>query len=591
MTDSRWMTDWVPSARWPHYTRSNAGEVLPTPASPLGQTFSWEGGICLGWADGYVRVGSFSADEFDPVRPEACGFFGGYFYINLSNVRMQGVRSPAVTVEQLDLAFFGDHPEVPPYTPHPADERPDLVPKIVEHMGWVMTTTSWPEIDEEKAATRKLRANRPDLSAMSDADLVRYARSTQPMLRKLFDSHTVSSSSSGIAPGILFAVGAAIGDPTVPMKLVAGIGEVDSAEPSYAMWGLSRSVKASPELTAEFDHGVAGLLDRLRASGSADAAAFLHAFDEFLFEFGSRGPNEWEILADTWETKPEIVLAAIDRVRFQDDDESPHQRNRARAAERVRVTDEVRAKVAPLGEELIGMFESALAASSQLGFRERTKTNIIRAVHEGRMAFRELGARHAAAGDIADAAHIFMLVDSELDDFVRAPGSFGALLAERYEQWSALADLEPPYFIKNGEVPPLSQFKRRGQNDVALAGPGDVIQGVPGCAGTYVGTARVITDPSEPGDLEPGDVLVAPLTDPAWTPLFMAAGAVVVNVGGQISHSIIVCRELGLPCVVSATDATLRIPDGATIEVNGDTGAVTVLSIPESGRPVTSVVG
>ena len=591
MTDSRWMTDWVPSARWPHYTRSNAGEVLPTPASPLGQTFSWEGGICLGWADGYVRVGSFSADEFDPVRPEACGFFGGYFYINLSNVRMQGVRSPAVTVEQLDLAFFGDHPEVPPYTPHPADERPDLVPKIVEHMGWVMTTTSWPEIDEEKAATRKLRANRPDLSAMSDADLVRYARSTQPMLRKLFDSHTVSSSSSGIAPGILFAVGAAIGDPTVPMKLVAGIGEVDSAEPSYAMWGLSRSVKASPELTAEFDHGVAGLLDRLRASGSADAAGFLHAFDEFLFEFGSRGPNEWEILADTWETKPEIVLAAIDRVRFQDDDESPHQRNRARAAERVRVTDEVRAKVAPLGEELIGMFESALAASSQLGFRERTKTNIIRAVHEGRMAFRELGARHAAAGDIADAAHIFMLVDSELDDFVRAPGSFGALLAERYEQWSALADLEPPYFIKNGEVPPLSQFKRRGQNDVALAGPGDLIQGVPGCAGTYVGTARVITDPSEPGDLEPGDVLVAPLTDPAWTPLFMAAGAVVVNVGGQISHSIIVCRELGLPCVVSATDATLRIPDGATIEVNGDTGAVTVLSVPESGRPVTSAVG
>ena len=591
MTDSRWMTDWVPSARWPHYTRSNAGEVLPTPASPLGQTFSWEGGICLGWADGYVRVGSFSADEFDPVRPEACGFFGGYFYINLSNVRMQGVRSPAVTVEQLDLAFFGDHPEVPPYTPHPADERPDLVPKIVEHMGWVMTTTSWPEIDEEKAATRKLRANRPDLSAMSDADLVRYARSTQPMLRKLFDSHTVSSSSSGIAPGILFAVGAAIGDPTVPMKLVAGIGEVDSAEPSYAMWGLSRSVKASPELTAEFDAGVAGLLDRLRASGSADAAGFLHAFDEFLFEFGSRGPNEWEILADTWETKPEIVLAAIDRVRFQDDDESPHQRNRARAAERVRVTDEVRAKVAPLGEELIGMFESALAASSQLGFRERTKTNIIRAVHEGRMAFRELGARHAAAGDIADAAHIFMLVDSELDDFVRAPGSFGALLAERYEQWSALADLEPPYFIKNGEVPPLSQFKRRGQNDVALAGPGDLIQGVPGCAGTYVGTARVITDPSEPGDLEPGDVLVAPLTDPAWTPLFMAAGAVVVNVGGQISHSIIVCRELGLPCVVSATDATLRIPDGATIEVNGDTGAVTVLSVPEPGRPVTSAVG
>ena len=80
--------------------------------------------------------------------------------------------------------------------------------------------------------------------------------------------------------------------------------------------------------------------------------------------------------------------------------------------------------------------------------------------------------------------------------------------------------------------------------------------------------------------IEPGDVLVAPNTDPAWTPLFMACGAVVVNVGAAISHAIIVSRELGLPCVVSATDATVRIPDGATIEVDGDTGAVTVLEVP-----------
>jgi len=92
--------------------------------------------------------------------------------------------------------------------------------------------------------------------------------------------------------------------------------------------------------------------------------------------------------------------------------------------------------------------------------------------------------------------------------------------------------------------------------------------------------ARVILDPTDPGALEPGDVLVAPSTDPAWTPLFMPASAVVVNVGGQISHSIIVSRELGLPCVVSATDATVRIPDGALIEVNGDTGTVTVLELP-----------
>jgi rifampicin phosphotransferase len=577
---SRWFTDWTPSPRWPHYTRSNAGEVLPTPASPLGQTFSWEGGICLGWADGYVRVGSYSADEFDPVHPEACGFFGGYFYINLSNVRMQGVRSPAVTVEQLDLAFFGDHPDVPPYEPHPADERPDLVPKILDHMGWVMSTTSWPKIDAEKQETRALRSRRPDLAAATDAELVGYARTTQPMLRELFDSHTVTSSSSGIAPGILFAVGQAIGDPTVPMKLVAGIGEVDSAEPSYAMWEMSRAVRRSARLTAAFDAGVDGLMARLGGDGSDDSTAFLASLDEFLREYGSRGPNEWEISADTWETRPEIALAAIDRIRLQDDAESPHIRNRAKAAEREALTADIRARVAAIGEELSGQFEAAIAASSQLAFRERTKTNIIRAVHEGRMAFRELGRRHAASGDLIAAAHVFMLLDRELDDFVADPGTFRDTLAVRHRDWVALADLEPPYFIKHGIVPPLSDYARRGSSTVTAATAGEVIQGVPGCAGTYTGTARVITDPADPRDLDPGDVLVAPLTDPAWTPLFMAAGAVVVDVGGQISHAIIVSRELGLPCVVSATDATKRIPDGARITVDGDTGQVTIVSVP-----------
>ena len=71
--------------------------------------------------------------------------------------------------------------------------------------------------------------------------------------------------------------------------------------------------------------------------------------------------------------------------------------------------------------------------------------------------------------------------------------------------------------------------------------------------------------------------MVAPLTDPAWTPLFMAVDGVVVNVGGQISHAVIVSRELGLPCVVSVPDATELIQDGTQIEVNGNTGQVTVV--------------
>ena len=74
--------------------------------------------------------------------------------------------------------------------------------------------------------------------------------------------------------------------------------------------------------------------------------------------------------------------------------------------------------------------------------------------------------------------------------------------------------------------------------------------------------------------------MVAPITDPSWTPLFVPACGIVVDVGAALSHAIIVSRELGIPCVVSATDATKVIPDGALVEVDGDTGQVTVLELP-----------
>lgn len=534
----------------------------------------------LGWRDGYVRGGNYSLDEFTDGEYEVAGFFGGYFYINLSHVRMQGVRSPMLTVEQLDLAFFGDHPDVPAYEPHPLDERPDLVDGILAHLGWVLSNTEFPEIDAEKKMTIELRRSRPDLAAASDAEIVARVRSIQPLLGKLFDSHTPPSSDSAIAPGILGAVCAALGEPETAMKLLAGIGDVDSAEPSYRMWDLSRLIRSSDELTSAFDAGVAGVLDRLATSGSSEATGFLAEFDRFLADFGSRGPNEWEISSDTWETRPEIALAAIDRIRLQADEESPRIRQKRKADERQRLTAETRAKVAALGEELAGQFEGAIIASNMMAVRERTKTNIIRAVHEVRVAVRELGRRHAEAGNVKDAHHVFMLLDSELEEFVASPSTFTETLAERYVVWQAIQGLEPPFFIRDGVVPPMGEWAKKGETSAVVAGVGDVVQGVPGCPGVYLGRARVILDPSDPRELEPGDVLIAPNTDPAWTPLFMACGAVVVNVGAAISHAIIVSRELGLPCVVSATDATSRIPDGSLIEVNGDTGAVRVIEVP-----------
>ncbi|MEO7429045.1 MAG: PEP-utilizing enzyme, partial [Acidimicrobiales bacterium] len=123
----------------------------------------------------------------------------------------------------------------------------------------------------------------------------------------------------------------------------------------------------------------------------------------------------------------------------------------------------------------------------------------------------------------------------------------------------------------------MATWPRRDERTVPVAVMGDVLQGLPGCPGRARGIARVIASSHDPGALEPGDVLVAEITDPSWTPLFVPSAAVVVNVGAPLSHAIIVSRELGIPCVVSVTDATKRIPDGALVEVDGDLGTVTIL--------------
>ena len=576
MTDG-YLTDWPMSERFPHYTRANAGEVMGDPVSPLGWTYGWEGAMVLGMRDGWIRGGTHEMVDFDPHHPETFGMFGGYFYLNLASCRLQGVRNPGVTVEQLDMAFFGTHPDVPPYVAHPDDEKPHLVEKIAANTTWVMSADTWPELDEDKAAATVLRDGRGDLMTYSDEELLARARIIRPMLHHLFEQHVVSGSSAAVAPGVLAVVGESIGDPTIPMKLLAGIGDVDSALPSHALWAMSRRIRGNAGLTAVFDSGIDGVLEGLASGDSAEAAALLAEWDSFIAEFGSRGPNEWDIHAESWETDPALPLAALDRVRFQADDESPHLRHEAVADQRVEVTAAVRAKVAD-NEELSGMLEAALVAANMMAYRERTKTTIVKVIHEARMAFRELGRRHAEAGDLHDADHVFMLLGSELDDFVADPASFRETLTARAADYEALWEIEPPFIIRDGDLPPLSTWTRRTEAEPkAAAEAGSQIAGVSGSPGVARGTARIVLDPRDPTALEPGDILIAPYTDPSWTPLFMTAGAVVVDVGGQISHAVIVSRELGLPCVVSATGATEVIPQGATVEVNGDTGVVTVI--------------
>jgi pyruvate,water dikinase len=154
------------------------------------------------------------------------------------------------------------------------------------------------------------------------------------------------------------------------------------------------------------------------------------------------------------------------------------------------------------------------------------------------------------------------------------------VIRERRDRRDALQARVPPFWFVSPLPSPDSWALRHESGAVntavTAAATERQIVGMGVCSGVATGTARIVLQPDRPGDLGPGDILVAPITDPAWTPLFLAAAGIVVDVGAQQSHAAIVSRELGIPAVVSATGASATIPDGALVTVDGSTGLVTI---------------
>ncbi|MGI9052667.1 MAG: PEP-utilizing enzyme [Ilumatobacteraceae bacterium] len=576
----KWITDTRPSARFPYYTRANADEVGPDPVSPLGWSLIWMQGCQPGVAKGFVEFGVVSFDEYDLDPLQVFGNWGGYFYNPLSLSRLMGERMPGVTAAAIDEAYFGDHPGVPPHMPHPDDEDAAATEKLGASMAWVMSTDSYPLQEAAAETARRVVAERPDLRALTDIGLVERARAMAAVLDGVWMPYCVVCLAASLGPGAVQAVCAAIGRPEDAVKAMAGLGNVESADSSFALWDLGRMVRRSAELTAAFDAGVDGVVPRIEAT-TGDGRAFHEAWARVLAVSGHRGPNEWDARSHSWTTRPQLALGLVDRLRHQDDGKSPHDARARAAGERQRVAAEI-------GETLAGDAEAAgtfaagvKSAGVFLAMRETGKNACIRVIHEAKLALFELGRRMTERGVIAQPQEVFNLLDDELDAFLADPHSFSTTLAEREAHFQALHDRQPPYIVGlDRPAPPIDTWPPRHGTGTPLAEAGDVLQGGPGSAGTVTGTARVVLDPIDAPDLEPDDILVAPTTDPSWASLFLTVAGVVVNVGAVGSHAAIVCRELGVPCATSVVNATERIPDGAMITLDGSTGIVTIVDVP-----------
>lgn len=549
-----WPADNTPSRTWPIYTRGNVGEVYPNVVLPL----EWEiggPGSERGWRAGAETIGFLAPGDLGPHDP-MIGVFGGYAYFNASVMRLLGVRTPGLAVDVIDTQFLGDA-DVPAYAPRPGDRNLKASAKMVRTAIRTLTAKNVPLVYEMRRRANAMRAAAPPIDAPSD-ELWHYMSAAFVEEHSWFiASHVINTMQATIAAGSLTDLcEAKLGDPNLAVTLTTGIGDVVSAKPAKDMWCLAN--ETAPE---DYDD----------------------AFAAFLDEHGHRGPNEFSIGGRDWAAFPDLATVAIDAMRGVDPSRSPTAQAERMVTERELATAAARAK---LGRGA-GRLDKAIASTALWSqAREESKNQTIRATQPVRHRYLELLRRTIEMGGVDDREGPMLLTRAEFERYIHDPAPLVATIEERRLELARLRTLEPPFAFDatahGGSFPPVDNWQKRKIASAATASSsGTVLTGAAGAPGTARGIARVVHDPSDPTALGPGDILVAPVTDPAWTPLFVPAAGVVVEIGAAMSHSMIVSRELGIPCVVGVADATLSIPDGAEIEIDGQTGTVTLIALPD----------
>jgi pyruvate,water dikinase len=260
---------------------------------------------------------------------------------------------------------------------------------------------------------------------------------------------------------------------------------------------------------------------------------------------------------------------------------SPYERQAAATVARKQATERLLAR---LGWPRRRLFKSVLGwAQRSAPMREDSLADVGLGWPVLRRMLREVGLRMVAAGAMAEPDEVFWLQWEEVEAAARLLDAgergedYRGAIAERHESWQRERGATPPVALPvKGGARFLGLDFTRWMPARSGQAAGNTIRGIGASPGKVTGPASVIHGPEEFDQMNPGDILVANITTPAWTPLFAMASGIVTDVGGPLSHSSIVAREYGVPAVLGTGVATQRIQSGQQITVDGDGGVVTL---------------
>ena len=382
----------------------------------------------------------------------------------------------------------------------------------------------------------------------------------------------------------LWAAGKLLGGPgrgEELQKVLRGLPQNVTTEMDLDLWRLAAGMKDDREAREALETREPVQLAADFGAGSLPPV--LHAgLARFLARYGHRAVAEIDVGMPRWSDEPTYILGVLaNYLRLADPAMAPDAQFSRAEVEAEAAVDRLVAEARRRGR-LRGLLVGAALRRARLfaGLREMPKYQLVLGLAEVRKQLAFVGAALAADGRLESGEDVFFLEFDELRQALGHTSADGAgqhgnmreLVGERRSAYSSELSRRhiPRVLLSDGTEP---EVLYAGHAGTASGTANGALTGSPASAGSVTAPARVILDPVG-AHLEPGEILVAPSTDPGWTPLFLTAGGLVMEMGGPNSHGAVVAREYGIPAVVGVPEATVRLTTGQQITVDGGAGTV-----------------
>ncbi len=351
----------------------------------------------------------------------------------------------------------------------------------------------------------------------------------------------------------------------VANALMAGQANITSANHGHQLQAMAQQLKGDPIssaiiLSKKFD-------PQEWQVQLPDNTPFKQAFSDFLEQHGHRGVYEMDLSRPCWRQQPSYLFDCIKANLNSPSHKASTTPHEQRADE---AWQEIRAHVPRYKHRQIK--KQLAAAITGAEAKEISKSTYASLMEPIRCILHEIGKRLVAKGIIESKNDLFHCARSEIESVLENEWS-GKGLKELVTERKALKEKQealPAPDVIVGDTPHQATAPAMNKRDG--------LTGIGAAAGIASGTARLIKTPDEGNRLQAGDVLVAPSTDPAWTPLFLNASAIVMETGGYLSHGSIVAREYGIPAVINVAGVFIALNDGQTVKVDGNQGNIEILS-------------